>query len=81
MWIVTKGKIGLTGSGHDKGLEENASHAETVACWHEKSIITLLPNGESPPDQPRVTTQKTKSLRNASCVSCDINNKHIFNNH
>lgn len=50
MWIVTKGKIGLTGSGHDKGLEENASHAETVACWHEKSIITLLPNGESPPD-------------------------------
>lgn len=49
MWIVTTGRISLTGSGHGKGFKENVSHREKVAYWHEESIATLLPNGESLP--------------------------------
>lgn len=50
MWMVTERKIRLAGSGQDKGLGENAAWAEKAACWHERSVVTLLLNGVSLPD-------------------------------
>lgn len=57
MWIVTTGRISITGSGHGKGFKENVSHREEVAFWHEESIATLLPNGESHARQLNITTK------------------------
>lgn len=46
----SKGKSPLTDSGQGKGFEENTSRGEKVACWHERSFITLVPDAESQAD-------------------------------